>query len=217
MRRKWKNLRDSFVRELKQRNSDVGNVFKRNKRKSLYMWFNQLEFLRDLSTPKIKNQLEVEMNVVNANVVYTYSEDTDDESDDGNDSPSKKMIGTESYKKQDVKSESKYIQKNNLIETDIKEMDSDKLFLLSLLDDFKRIPEKHKMQAKCEILNIINKTLQMSESRGLTQTYGYNYLNNYWKNYYSRRTVEINSDPLDISTMPKRSGMYTENSINADN
>lgn len=208
MRRKWKNLRDSFVRELKQRNSDDENVFKR---KSLYMWFNQLEFLRDLLTPKIKNQLEVDMNVVHANV------DTDDESDDGIDSTSKKMIGTESYKKQDVISESKYIQKNNLIETDIKEMDSDKLFLLSLLDDFKRIPEKDKMQAKCEILNIINKTLQRSESRGLTQTYGYNYLNNCWKNYYSRRTVEINSDPLDISTMPKRSGMYTENSINADN
>lgn len=155
------------------------------------------------------------MNVVNS---YTHTEDTDNESDDRNDSPSKKIIRIESDTKEDVEQELEYIQSGNLIKTDTKELDSDKLFLLSLLDDFKRIPEKHKMQAKCEILNIINKTLPRNESRSFKETYGYNYLNNYWRNFNSRHTsVDTDNDPLDISTMPKPSGMYTKNNINPDN
>lgn len=215
LRRKWKNLRDSFVRELKYHNSGSGTAFKR---KSHYMWFNQLKFLKDLSTPKNKQEHEIDTNVVDSNVVDTNTEDTDNESDDGNDRPSKKTIRIESNIKDDIGPQLEYIHNKNLIETDTKDMDSDKLFLLSLLDDFKRIPEKHKMHAKCEMLNIINKTLQRNVSRGFTEVNGYNYLNNYWKNYYTRRTtMETARDPLDISTVSKRSGIYTENNKKPDN
>lgn len=198
LRRKWKNLRDNFVRELKQHNSDSGTAFKR---KSHYMWFNQLEFLKDLSTPKVVKKLEVNTNIVDTNVSDTNTEDTDNESEDDNVSPSKKTIGLQSNTKEEIGPELPYIQ-NNLIESDTKEMDSDKLFLLSLLDDFKRIPEKHKMHAKCEILNILNKTIQRNVSHSLTQAADHNYLNTNWRNYCSRRTyMDTARDPLDISNV----------------
>lgn len=215
LRRKWKNLRDSFVRELKQHNSGTRTTFKR---KSHYMWFNQLEFLKDLSTHKIKNELEVDTNVDDSNVVDTIIEETDYEFDEINGTSSNETIRIESDLKEEMGPEVEYVQNKSFIETGTKEMDSDKLFLLSLLEDFKRIPEKHKMHAKCEILNIINKTLKRSVPRGFTETYGHKYSNNYWRNYYSKRTsMETPRDPLDISSMAKKSGIYTENNINSDN
>lgn len=215
LRRKWKNLRDSFVRELKQHSSGTRATFKR---KSHYMWFNQLEFLKELSTHKIKNELELDTDVDDSNVVDTITDETHNESDERNGTPSNKTIIIESDIKEEIGPEVEYVQNKSFIETGTKEMDSDKLFLLSLLDDFQRIPEKHKMHAKCEILNIINKTLERSVPRGFTGTYGHNYSNNYWRLYYSKRTsMETPRDPLDISTVAKRSEIYTENNINPDN
>lgn len=147
MQKKWKNIRDSFLRELRRiKCTKSGSAAAR---KSPYIYFKQLLFLK----PTVEqNNTDSNLNDVEDNVDNPILESVSQATP-----RSKKKKVESNIEREDLVS----ILKESINSRNERELryenDSDRMFLLSLLNDFKKIPESAKMSAKIEIFNVIHR------------------------------------------------------------
>lgn len=144
LQKKWKNIRDSFLRELRRvKGAKSGAAAKR---KSPYVYQN-LMFLKDTVEP---NTTESNVNDTENIVLPTP------ESVSQGQPRSKKKKEDNNLEKEDLVSVLKEsinsrTQRESFLE------DEDRLFMLSLVKDFKKIPESAKLTTKMEIINLIHR------------------------------------------------------------
>jgi hypothetical protein len=144
LQKKWKNIRDSYFRELRR----LKNIRRRAAapKNYLYIYFHQLRFHKVAaesiqSASNIEHPTEPEA----AENLDTQSSQTY--------RPRQKETHTEDY----IGLEIVNILKSSLQSGKESERhDSDKLFLLSLVDDFKKMPDYSKGGAKIEMINLIH-------------------------------------------------------------
>ncbi|XP_021931336.1 uncharacterized protein LOC110835438 [Zootermopsis nevadensis] len=126
LQKKWKNLRDSYFRELRRlKNIRIGAAAPK---KNSYIYFQQLHFLKVVA-------------------------ETSDTPSSQTYRPPPKKTSTEDYVGLEMVIHTATGYKPICIESE--HHDSDKLFLLSLLDDFKKIPDYSKSTAKIELIKLI--------------------------------------------------------------
>ncbi|KAL4718840.1 hypothetical protein ACJJTC_014070 [Scirpophaga incertulas] len=141
-KKKWRHIRDAYARDLKkQRESKSGSEAK-TKRK--YVYFDRLQFLSELY--EIKPDSKGKNNQTgDAATASTSKSKTKNSSTNDNDETNTLL-----------KILAERLQNKRNSSEDVSE-DGDRYFLLSLLNDFKRIPESRKMDAKYDIIGIIRK------------------------------------------------------------
>ncbi|KAL4710119.1 hypothetical protein ACJJTC_016521 [Scirpophaga incertulas] len=142
LQKKWRHIRDAYARDLKkQRESKSGSEAK-TKRK--YVYFDRLQFLSELY--EIKPDSKGKNNQTgDAATASTSKSKTKNSSTNDNDETNTLL-----------KILAERLQNKRNSSEDVSE-DGDRYFLLSLLSDFKRIPESRKMDAKYDIIGIIRK------------------------------------------------------------
>ncbi|XP_050424250.1 uncharacterized protein LOC126835602 [Adelges cooleyi] len=166
LQRKWKNLKISYAREQSKRmtlKSGSGS-----KPWTTYMYYNQLSFLstcvRNKQTTSNLNDNDAEPTIKN--------EDNDSMNDSGEEHSYKETITrSRSSKKQKTQPKDTEGQLFLPLQKSVEE-DPDRLFLLSLIDDFKQVPEDKKLDVKLSIMRIISnakQSLQPNNSQNLTQ------------------------------------------------
>lgn len=170
LQKKWRHIRDSFARELKkQRESKSGSAAKRHRK---YVYFDRLQFLSELYEIKPDSN---EKNKQTGSTASTSKPTTKSSSaDDKNET---NML---------LKILAERLQNKKNASEDVSE-DGDRYFLLSLLNDFKRIPESRKMDAKYEIIGIIRKY-------AMPQSYTRDYYN-LDSEFYEQRGYFTNQSP----------------------
>lgn len=140
IQKKWRNIRDSFVKAHKAKETKSGSAAKK---KTAYIFYENLLFLKDTVT----------VNTTTGNAT-TESEDTQNEEIlPSNSSRAAKR------KKNEKKSDD--LIGRNLVgalkrkERKRVEDDEDRLFFLSLVKEFKKIPEDMQIQTKLDLLKVI--------------------------------------------------------------
>ncbi|XP_022831385.1 uncharacterized protein LOC111359920 [Spodoptera litura] len=146
MQRKWRNIRDSFVKAHKAKQSKNGS---RANRKSAYVFYDNLLFLKDTET-------------LNNTTGHVTTENEDSNTAVQNEetllsttarppSPkrSKKNNRDDNISREFVGASSRNLERN------IIDDEGDRLFFLSLLKEFKKIPEHMQMQSKIDILKVL--------------------------------------------------------------
>ncbi|XP_028140030.2 uncharacterized protein LOC114334191 [Diabrotica virgifera virgifera] len=155
LHRRWKSLRDSFARELRTQKKIKSQGGQR--KRPVYVYFNRLSFL--------------EKSVVTQ--PFTNSSKTDDDqnlettSPNGRSPPQKSTKPASKRKKLDPvpAGEKLVIAAENNVQTrqeregDV-ENDSDRLFLLSLVDPLKRIPQYARFGVKRKLMDCLDRELQ---------------------------------------------------------
>ncbi|KAJ0170005.1 hypothetical protein K1T71_014611 [Dendrolimus kikuchii] len=137
--RKWKSLRDSYSRyRFKIKKAKTSGEFASPK---LYTYAPYLTFLSTLKGEKTNSSSE------NSDIEATVEE-------------TRKRKPPPAKTK--LKKLSKQMRKNETSPISDPEHDEDKLFLLSLLSDFKKVSDDLKLDAKVEIMEIIKKYKQSS-------------------------------------------------------
>jgi len=161
LQRKWKSLRNSYAREQSKRKTMKSGSG--SKSWTTYVYYNQLSFLSTCvgSKQTISNFNDSDAEQYADAEPNTDNEDNDNMNDSGEEHayedtstqsrPSKKM------KTQNKDSESQLllsIQKSleNRNEMTKSKDDPDRLFLLSLINDLKQVPEENKMEVKLSIM-----------------------------------------------------------------
>lgn len=136
LQKKWKNLRDCFSREL--RKITVGSE---TKKKPEYIYYEQLSFLEKVISPKEWK-------------IYTMEEQ--EESSNTNSAPKRpKLVKLSLTERQThINSGETSIQKEA-------EIDCDRMFLLSLLDPLKQIPEYARFGVKRKLMEVLDNELQI--------------------------------------------------------
>nr|XP_026494283.1 uncharacterized protein LOC113399379 [Vanessa tameamea] len=141
LRKRWKNIRTCFARELKRQKNYGSGVG----RKSEYMYYKQLLFLTNV------------MNIVEKDIdeepEYMYYDDNDIE-----------------LKQTTVSENVRKCKRKNLDDVDSfssKEDDEDHLFLLSLHKTLQRIPKSKKIAVKIKMLSILNEVVLNDENSRL--------------------------------------------------
>lgn len=184
MQQKWKNIRTSFRRELKRLAGAKSGAAA--SRKSPYTYFLQLQFLKD----------SCELNKTQGNM----DEPADDNESEDNSarrrvrsrSPiTKKKIQTEEEERGNLVNILKQSVTMREERERIQESDSDRLFLLALLPDLKKIPEYRKLSTKMELINIINKNQENPIQTNYARIPSSN--EQYFHGYTSRSNYTINS------------------------
>lgn len=145
LQKKWKNIRDCFFREIRRLKNvrSGGAAPKRN----TYIYFDQLQFLKVLTEcgPTASN--------IERDIEPKAAEISETQSSQAYRPPQKKKRTDDA-----VGMEMVNVLKANIQSREESERhDSDKLFLLSLLDDFKKIPHCSKSGAKIEMINLVQK------------------------------------------------------------
>lgn len=140
LQKKWRHIRDAYARDLKkQRESKSGSEAKKQRK---YVYFDRLQFLSELYETKPASK-EKNKQICDDPTAST-SKSKRSPADDNNETNALLKILAERLQ-----------NKKNATEDDSE--DGDRYFLLSLLKDFKRIPESHKMDAKYDIIGVIRK------------------------------------------------------------
>ncbi|XP_047021229.1 uncharacterized protein LOC124638988 [Helicoverpa zea] len=156
IQKKWRNIRDAFVKTHKARISPSGSAAKK---KESYIFYDNLLFIRDTVT--------VNRTDGNATVNEDIGTTTRDE-----DNPSSNTVLASKKRKRNNEDHigaqlvgvlSKNLEKKNLDD------DNDRLFFLSLVKDFKKIPDHLRMQTKLDILRVINDAQHFSDYYANTQ------------------------------------------------
>ncbi|KAL4718065.1 hypothetical protein ACJJTC_011810 [Scirpophaga incertulas] len=142
LQKKWRHIRDAYARDLKkQRESKSGSEAK-TKRK--YVYFDRLQFLSELYEIKPDSKGKNNQTGDAATASTSKSKSKNSSTNDNDETNTLLKILAERLQNKRNSSE------------DVSE-DGDRYFLLSLLNDFKRIPESRKMDAKYDIIGIIRK------------------------------------------------------------
>jgi hypothetical protein len=143
LQKRWKNIRDSYFRELR-RLKNIRSGAAAPKRNS-YIYFQQLHFLKGTaeSSPTTSN----------------IDRPTEQEAAETSDTPTSETYRPPQKKKRAedyIGLEMVNVLKSRLQSIEESERhDSDILFLLSLVDDFKKIPDYSKSSAKIEMIKLI--------------------------------------------------------------
>ncbi|KAL4111820.1 hypothetical protein QTP88_015705 [Uroleucon formosanum] len=143
LQQKWKNIRTSFSRKLKRRSGAKSGAAA--SRKISYIYFPQLQFLKE-TVQKNQTQASIDETEVVSN-------------DEGGNVQIRSLIAKNKKKSDDdslieVLKESISLRENRERK---QECDSDRLFMLSLLDDFRKIPEDRRLPTKMELLDVIKR------------------------------------------------------------
>ncbi|KAF7382930.1 uncharacterized protein V1477_007987 [Vespula maculifrons] len=141
LQKRWKNLRSCFSREVRRMKN--ANNLSPASRKSPYIFYNQLQFLKNIN--------------VDTNTENIYEEN--DPIEDGTLGPYSRHP-TKLRKKSTDNTNEELI---NILQTSMGgrpwretlEEDEDRMFLLSLLSSFKKIPEHKKSLTKIQIIQLI--------------------------------------------------------------
>lgn len=165
VQRKWKNLRDRYAREeskMKAMKSGSGG-----KRKTSYMYAQQLSFLRDVmayrattsslqtSSERESQQTQGEQADRNADNVENLNEHpTPEESPFLNKKTSAKRRRLDQVESKIILALEANAARQERLE---KNEDDDRLFLLSLLPIMKTIPDHLKLSSRVEIMQTVNK------------------------------------------------------------
>lgn len=146
LQKKWKNIRDSFLRELRRvKGAKSGAAAKR---KSPYVYFQHLMFLKDTVEPNT-----TESNINDAeNIVPPTPESVSQ-----GQPRSKKKKEDNNFEKEDLVLVLKESINSRSQRESALEDDDDRLFMLSLVKDFKKIPESAKLKTKMEMINLIHR------------------------------------------------------------
>ncbi|XP_049809278.1 uncharacterized protein LOC126252430 [Schistocerca nitens] len=144
LRKRWKNLRGSFARELQRRKSLKSGSGAT--RKSQYIYFNQLSFLQTVVSIRESEQAE--------------DPHENEEQEAASRAGAVPLRRNRKRRKEDdedqlIKLLNASIQQRELRERQAEE-DEDRMFLLSLLNPLRGIPKKRKMETKIKIMSVIN-------------------------------------------------------------
>lgn len=151
IQKKWRNIRDAFVKAHKARVSPSGSAAKK---KDTYVFYDNLLFIKDTVTVN-----RTDGNATANEDVGTTTRNEDNPSSNTVPAPKKRKKNNDDdgIGAQLVGMLSKNLEKKNLDD------DEDRLFFLSLVKDFKKIPDHMQMQAKLDILRVINDSVQFSD------------------------------------------------------
>lgn len=159
LQKKWKSLRDSFNRELKiLKKVETGKGASKRKK---YIYFDQLLFLEPLA-----QQRQTTSNLETGN-----DQENLDNADETRIEGSPSSNNTKRKKKKcDKEDELINILQKRIVTNEEQNkdknisQDDDTLFCLSLVSDFKKILDDMKTDAKCEVLQVLNKYKRLSTS-----------------------------------------------------
>ncbi|MGL5028830.1 MAG: hypothetical protein ACRC6C_01745 [Wolbachia pipientis] len=156
LQKKWKSLRDSYARELSKKKKDKSGSGATGRKQ--YVFFEQLCFLETVAK-STKSSFEGEEH-----------EDSVDDTIDDNKEAEETTAPTCSRKRSRLSQNKESVEEANLLsllkakfltrETEDEEKDEDKLFMLSLVPELKKIPEHLKLDTKGEIINVIKRARQ---------------------------------------------------------
>lgn len=154
LQRKWKNIRDRYARELKEKKGKSGQG---RKGKSTYLYTNQLAFLSGVILPRTTDTSlnTMDPSSPNENGPPLESQVVLDEPSDVPEVSKKRKVNMVERKLLDA-IETHNIRQKEKSKTE-KTDDDDRLFLLSLLPFMKSIPPHFKLAARMDIMQTINK------------------------------------------------------------
>lgn len=147
LQKKWRNIRDCFVKAHKAKEAKSGHAAKK---KCSYIFYDNLLFLKDT----------VSFDSTTLNITSNVESNNADEVLEGQyiatrpSNSSKEPHHTEKNKNDDIGRELIGIL-NKKIESNILGEDEDRLFFMSLVKDFKKIPEHLRLQTKLDVLKVI--------------------------------------------------------------
>nr|CAH7742748.1 unnamed protein product [Callosobruchus chinensis] len=150
--RKWKSIRDSFMRELRvQKNTPSGSG---NKNRKKYVFFEQLLFL----IPTMKN-IETSSNVENHETEASI--DTTTHETEGT------SVQTHRSRKRKVLFEEQVLgylnSKQDKHTSNMDDEDDDKLFLLSLLRPIKALPQQTRFGLRMQMMQLVQNATQQQQ------------------------------------------------------
>ncbi|XP_054263765.1 uncharacterized protein LOC128987091 [Macrosteles quadrilineatus] len=152
LQKKWRHLKDSYCRE-KRRLSCMKSGSAPD-RKTPYVYFNILSFLNKASPPTT-----TQASIAREDIETHPGLETEDDIDSPTGPYQAKVVAKK--KKQDDEVGKQLVNVLKQGNEDRKKMDKeffkdeDKLFMMSLVNDFKKIPEHLKLSAKRQILTVI--------------------------------------------------------------
>ncbi|XP_026758100.3 uncharacterized protein LOC113517584 [Galleria mellonella] len=149
LQKKWKNIRDQYIKDLKLLEKHKRGLI--TGRRRCYVYFDQLHFLKETVMITTKRRFVDTADDDNGSV--TNQEMGLPSSSD--DAPVKRLKNDKKIERNKAR---EVVIPNKIMEQDcdvIDERDEDRLFLLSLVKEFKKIPEERKMDVKCEIMSLI--------------------------------------------------------------
>lgn len=144
IQKKWRNIRDCFVKAHKAKETKSGSAAKK---KTSYVFYDSLLFLKDTVT----------VNSTTGNVT-TENEDGNTAMQNEETLPSNTSWAPKRNKKNnsdDLIGRELVGALNRNLERKSVEDDEDRLFFLSLVKEFKKIPEHTQLQSKLDILKVI--------------------------------------------------------------
>lgn len=198
LQKKWKGLRDGFVREMKKKKNAPSGSGAASK--TSYIYFNRLMFL--------------ERSVNNKSTESNISTDIEQNSSvDGEDVMRPPPTSGPSKKKKISAADAEFlsiIQKNVLSGNQSRpciteENDDDKLFCLSLHKELLKVPESNRLETKIALLHVLQNGQQgLSQTPSPTTTRpGYMTPNDHTQ-YSTQTPISHHSTPSFQSTFPNR-------------
>lgn len=186
LQKKWRNIRDSFVKAHKAKENKSGSEAKK---KCPYVFYDNLLFLKDT----------VSVNLTSSNITSNTEINNEDEIVEGQHTtahPSDSSWVPKRNKKNkndDIGRELIGILNKNLETKNVGD-DEDRLFFMSLVKDFKKIPEHLRMQTKLDVLKVIQDAQRQN-------TWDWNIQNNPHRGPYpaQMRYHPYNHTPIQIS------------------
>lgn len=202
LQKKWKNLRDTFVREMKKtKNAPSGS----GASKIQYIYFQRLMFLER----SVRNK-KTESNIQNTseNSETGNEESTADAREDIMRPPNqnikrKKMTAADAEFLNIIKNNISTRNQQQPLVSSVTEGDDDKLFCLSLHKELLKVPEANRIAVKIELMKILQAAQQSSQSSV--------YSNNSYS-YFSNSSAS-SSTPIPVRpryhTQPSRPNEFT--------
>lgn len=147
LQKKWRNIRDCFVKAHKAKDTKSGSAAKK---KIPYVFYNNLLFLKDT----------ISVNTTISNVTVDNETNSDPNEVAQNDASAATNFPWTPARKKQKKNDDHIGQEliqalNRNFENKKCEDDEDRLFFLSLVKEFKKIPDDLRMQTKLDLLKVI--------------------------------------------------------------
>ncbi|XP_064110177.1 uncharacterized protein LOC135217981 [Macrobrachium nipponense] len=153
LQKKWKNLRDSFTKELKKQKSLPSGSGTRN---SSYVFFRRLQFLENSVSSK-ETTSNPENKATEAEVLLDEDVNVAAERGRSETASAKKRVKLNPVDKHfsDVPKKCLLTRQNG--EDEREDQDDEKLFCLLVNKELKKVPENIRLMTKIEILNVIQR------------------------------------------------------------
>ncbi|XP_050358745.1 uncharacterized protein LOC126779039 [Nymphalis io] len=195
LQKRWRNIRDAFVKAHKAKESKSGSAAKK---KVPYVFYDNLLFIKDTVT----------VNRTDGNGTGNDDENTSIQTEIN--VPSMSSLPPKRRKKNNDDNEvgaqlvgvlSKNLERKNMDD------DDDRLFFLSLVKEFKKIPEHRQMQTKLDILKVIKDAQQFFDYSNAS--WSFSRANNTYRGYqtahYSRNNPHTElMQSLDVGRPPSQ-------------